>query len=91
MTGIDWKRMLKEIEREYDGLPPAPSLGSLKAKEAAERAAKEAAREANVDHKRARVRRGFRPVVEILRRGAGSGDAEIQTTTSEHPVDLISQ
>lgn len=44
MTGIDWKRTLKEIEREYDGLPPAPSLGSLKAKEAAEKAAKDAAR-----------------------------------------------
>lgn len=44
MTGIDWKRTLKEIEREYDGLPPAPSPSSLKAKEAAERAAKDAAR-----------------------------------------------
>jgi hypothetical protein len=44
MTDIDWKRTLKEIEREYDGLPPAPSLGSLKAKKAAEDAAKEAAK-----------------------------------------------
>lgn len=43
MTGIDWNRTLREIEREYDGLPPAPSLGSLKAKKAAEVAAKEAA------------------------------------------------
>jgi hypothetical protein len=44
MTGIDWKRTLKEIEREYDGLPPAPSLGSLKAREATEKAAREAAK-----------------------------------------------
>lgn len=43
MTGVDWKRTLREIEREYDGLPPAPSPASLKAKKAAEEAAKEAA------------------------------------------------
>ncbi|NUO63311.1 MAG: hypothetical protein HOQ11_15410 [Gemmatimonadaceae bacterium] len=44
MTGIDWNRTLREIEREYDGLPPAASVGSLKAKKAAESAAKEAAK-----------------------------------------------
>jgi hypothetical protein len=50
MTGVDWKRTLKEIEREYDGLPPAPSLGSLKAKKAAEESAKAAA-----ERRRARI------------------------------------
>lgn len=44
MTGIDWNRTLREIEREYDGLPPTPSPGSLKAKKAAEEAARAAAR-----------------------------------------------
>lgn len=44
MTGIDWNRTLREIEREYDGLPPTPSAGSLRAKKAAEESAKEASR-----------------------------------------------
>lgn len=37
MTGIDWKRELRKIEREFDGLPPEPSATELRAKRAAER------------------------------------------------------
>ena len=65
MTDIDWKRTLKEIEREYDGLPPAPSLGSLKAKKAAEDAAKDAARQ-----RRARIAVFFR-LVPVLALSVG--------------------
>ena len=41
MAEMDWKTKLKEIEREYDGLPPEPSPSSQKAKRAAEQAAKD--------------------------------------------------
>ncbi|HEX7121510.1 MAG TPA: hypothetical protein VF178_04000 [Gemmatimonadaceae bacterium] len=37
MTGIDWKRELRKIEREFDGLPPEPSPAEVRAKRAAER------------------------------------------------------
>lgn len=36
MTGIDWNVELRKIEREYDGLPPVPSNGELRARRAAE-------------------------------------------------------
>jgi len=36
MTGIDWDVELRKITREYDGLPPAPSTGELRARRAAE-------------------------------------------------------
>jgi hypothetical protein len=36
MTGVDWNRELKKIEREYDGLPPEPSSEELRARRAAE-------------------------------------------------------
>jgi hypothetical protein len=41
MTEMDWKTKLKEIEREYDGLPPEPSPSAQKAKRMAEQAARD--------------------------------------------------
>ena len=41
MTEMDWKTKLREIEREYDGLPPEPSPSAQKAKRMAERAARD--------------------------------------------------
>jgi hypothetical protein len=41
MTEMNWKTKLKEIEREYDGLPPEPSPSAQKAKRMAEQAAKD--------------------------------------------------
>jgi hypothetical protein len=41
MSGIDWNVELKKIEREFDGLPPAPTQGQLKAKRASEMRAKQ--------------------------------------------------
>ena len=37
----DWKTKLREIEREYDGLPPEPSPSAQKAKRMAEQAARD--------------------------------------------------
>ena len=36
MSQIDWKRELKKVERQFDGLPPEPSAGERRAKHAAE-------------------------------------------------------
>lgn len=41
MSQIDWKSKLREIEREYDGLPPEPSPSAQRAKKMAEQAAKD--------------------------------------------------
>ena len=41
MSGIDWNVELKKIEREFDGLPPAPTQGQLKAKRASDLRAKQ--------------------------------------------------
>lgn len=41
MTAIDWIVELRKIEREYDGLPPAPSTGELRARRAAEQREKD--------------------------------------------------
>jgi hypothetical protein len=38
---MDWNVELKKIEREFDGLPPAPSQGQLKMKRASEMRAKQ--------------------------------------------------
>ncbi len=38
---MDWKTKLKEIEREYDGLPPEPSPSAQKARRMAEQAARD--------------------------------------------------
>ncbi|HVE70850.1 MAG TPA: hypothetical protein VNI54_05730 [Thermoanaerobaculia bacterium] len=37
MTGIDWSAQLKKIERQFDGLPAAPSESELRAKRENER------------------------------------------------------
>lgn len=42
MQAIDWNRELRKIEREYDGLPPEPSVAVVKARKAAEQRAREA-------------------------------------------------
>ena len=36
MGGIDWNVELRKIEREFDGLPPAPSASVVKARKMAE-------------------------------------------------------
>ena len=36
MTDIDWATELRRIEREFDGLPPEPTPGELRARRAAE-------------------------------------------------------
>lgn len=41
MSGVDWKTKLREIEREYDGLPPEPSPSAQRVKRMAEQAAKD--------------------------------------------------
>ena len=41
MSEVDWKSKLREIEREYDGLPPEPSPSAQRAKKMAEQAAKD--------------------------------------------------
>jgi hypothetical protein len=41
VSQIDWKSKLREIEREYDGLPPEPSPSAQRAKKMAEQAAKD--------------------------------------------------
>ena len=41
MSDVDWKSKLREIEREYDGLPPEPSPSAQRAKKMAEEAAKD--------------------------------------------------
>jgi hypothetical protein len=41
MSGIDWNTELKKLERDFVGLPPAPSAGSVKAKKDADRRAQE--------------------------------------------------
>ena len=41
MSEVDWKSKLREIEREYDGLPPEPSPSAQRAKKLAEQAAKD--------------------------------------------------
>jgi hypothetical protein len=41
MSGVDWKTKLREIEREYDGLPPEPSPSAQRVKKMAEQAAKD--------------------------------------------------
>jgi len=41
MGDIDWGTEVKKLEREFSGLPPVPSAGELKAKQNAERRAKE--------------------------------------------------
>ena len=40
MSGIDWNVELKKIEREFDGLPPAPTQGQVNARRASERRAR---------------------------------------------------
>ncbi|MFL5562533.1 MAG: hypothetical protein ACJ79K_13760 [Gemmatimonadaceae bacterium] len=39
MSEVDWKSKLREIEREYDGLPPEPSPSKVRARKTAEQAA----------------------------------------------------
>jgi hypothetical protein len=39
MSDVDWKSKLREIEREYDGLPPEPSASAVRARKTAEQAA----------------------------------------------------
>ena len=41
MSEVDWKSKLREIEREYDGLPPEPSPSAQRAKKVAEQAARD--------------------------------------------------
>lgn len=41
MSEIDWDVELRKIEREFDGLPPTPSAGELRARKAAERREKQ--------------------------------------------------
>lgn len=41
MSEVDWKSKLREIEREYDGLPPEPSPSAQRVKKMAEQAAKD--------------------------------------------------
>lgn len=41
MSDIDWKTELRKIEREYDGLPPAPSPAVQRMKREAEQAARD--------------------------------------------------
>ena len=41
MGDIDWGTEVKKLEREFSGLPPVPSAAELKAKQNAERRAKE--------------------------------------------------
>lgn len=41
MTENNWPTQLKKIEREFDGLPPEPSPGALRAQSEAERRAQE--------------------------------------------------
>ena len=41
MSGNDWSTQLKKIEREFDGLPPEPSLASIKMQTAAEHRAQQ--------------------------------------------------
>ena len=39
MSEVDWKTKLREIEREYDGLPPEPPPSVIRTKKLAEQAA----------------------------------------------------
>lgn len=41
MSDVDWKSKLREIEREYDGLPPEPPASVVRTKKLAEQAAKD--------------------------------------------------
>ena len=41
MSDVDWKTKLREIEREYDGLPPEPTPSAHRAKQMAEQAARD--------------------------------------------------
>ena len=41
MSDINWKTELRKIEREFDGLPPDPSVNDLRASRGAERRAKQ--------------------------------------------------
>ena len=41
MSEIDWDVELRKIEREYDGLPPAPSASRVRAERAAEQRRRE--------------------------------------------------
>ena len=41
MTDIDWKRELRNIERQFDGLPPEPSASVVKARKVIEQREKE--------------------------------------------------
>ena len=41
MTEVDWNRKLREIEREYDGLPPETSPSAQRTKKMAEQAARD--------------------------------------------------
>ncbi len=41
MTEVDWKTKLREIEREYDGLPPEPSPSAQRVRKMAEQEARD--------------------------------------------------
>ena len=41
MSEVDWNRKLREIEREYDGLPPEPSPSAQRTKKMAEQEARD--------------------------------------------------
>ena len=41
MQDIDWKAELRKIEREFDGLPPEPTVGEVRAREVVTRRARE--------------------------------------------------
>jgi hypothetical protein len=41
MSEVDWKTKLREIEREYDGLPPEPPPSVIRTKKLAEQAARD--------------------------------------------------
>jgi cation transport ATPase len=45
MSENDWTTQLKKIEREFDGLPPEPSPGAIRAQSEAERRAQQSAQE----------------------------------------------
>ena len=48
MSEIDWATELKKIEREYDGLPPEPTLAELTRRRAAERREQERLRDSSL-------------------------------------------